>query len=502
MTPSRTDFHMTGTTRRPELMLILGSSLTVIAILAIVTFLLIREHANAMQSATRSATNIVQLIDADVLRNVELYDLSLQGLITAAQRDDLKQVSPQIRHLVLFDRSSTARFKGDLLLLDRYGNVIADSSLVEPKPGNFADRDYFLAHAFNSDTGMFISRPFKTRCDCADANQWRISFSRRISSPSGDFQGVAVASMRLAYFDELFNSLNIGTDSTLNVLDKDGIMLAQKPMLEDDNIGKNYGSRPNVIRIMREGSGSFSSVSSMDQRERLYTFSRVGNLPLTVSVALSMDEIFASWKRTAYVISGATGVLCIGLMWLTLLLCRELRLRQHAESELAQLAATDSLTGVANRRTLDKVLQREWARAQRSGKPMSVLMIDADHFKAFNDRHGHQGGDDALRVLARVINENIRRPGDLAARYGGEEFSAVLPETDTTGALRIAENIRAAVERLPPFENDESPMTVSIGLSTSTGHPAQSLENLLYTADKALYQAKRAGRNRVISAQA
>lgn len=501
MSANRTRHSTTGSTRRPELMLVLGSSLTVVAIIAIVTFLLIRERANAMQAATRGATNIVQLIDADVLRNVELYDLSLQGLIAAAQRDDLQKVSAQIRHLVLFDRSSTARFKGDVLLLDKRGEVIADSSLIAPKPGNFADREYFQAHVTNSDTGMFISRPFKSRCDCADNDQWRISFSRRISSPTGEFLGVATASMRLEYFDELFSSLNIGSGSTLNVLDKDGVLLAQKPMLTDDSIGKSFGSRPNVIRILREGSGSFVSESSMDHQDRLYTFSRVGNLPLTVSVALSMDELFASWKRTAYVISGATGVLCIGLMWLTLLLCRELRLRRHAEQELAQQAAIDALTGVANRRTLDQVLNREWFRAQRSGKPLSVLMIDADHFKSFNDRHGHQGGDDALRVLARVISENIRRPSDLAARYGGEEFSVVLAETDTAGALQIAENIRAAVEQLPPFAGDKSPITVSIGLSTSTGQPGDSLENLMYAADKALYQAKHLGRNRVVSAQ-
>src|SRR5476649_108043 len=176
MTASRTTY-IPGRTGRPELLLILGSCLTVIAILSIVTFLLIREHANAQQDATRSATTIAQLIDADVLRTVELYDLTLQGLIAAAQRDDLKQVSQQIRHLVLFDRSTTARFKGDVLLLGKHGEVLADSSSIEPKPGNFADRDYFLAHASNLDTGMFISRPFKPHCDCEDSDEWQISFS-------------------------------------------------------------------------------------------------------------------------------------------------------------------------------------------------------------------------------------------------------------------------------------------------------------------------------------
>jgi diguanylate cyclase (GGDEF)-like protein len=379
--------------------------------------------------------------------------------------------------------------------------VLADSSLIEPKPGNFADRDYFLAHAFNSDTGMFISRPFKPRCDCDDSEEWRISFSRRISSSTGEFLGVAVASMRLAYFEQLFNSLDIGNDSTLSIINDDGILLAQKPHLINDPVGKNFANRPNVMRILREGAGSFDSVSSVDHLQRLYTFSRVGNLPLTVIVALSGNEVFATWKRTAIVISGATGVLCIGLLWLTWLLCRELRLRHHAEQELALLAATDALTGVANRRTLDQTLRHEWFRAQRSGKPLSVLMVDADHFKAFNDRHGHQGGDDALRAVAKVICANVRRPGDLVARYGGEEFSVILAETDNAGARQIAEKIRVAVEQMPLVAGAETPITVSIGISTWTTEKEISLEQLLFMADKALYQAKEGGRNRVVAAQ-
>ncbi|MGY2185065.1 diguanylate cyclase [Pseudomonas sp. SDO5591_S426] len=499
MTERRTP-PASGSTGRPEILVILGSSLTVIAILSIVAFLLIREHANAQQAATRSATTVAQLIDADVLRTVELYDLTLQGLIAAAQRDDLKQVSAQVRHLVLFDRSTTARYKGDILLLDKHGEVLADSSLIEPKPGNFADRDYFLTHAFNRDSGMFISRPFKPRCDCAYSDEWQISFSRRISSPTGEFLGVAVASMRLAYFDQLFNSLDIGTGSTLAIINDDGVLLAQKPFLEGNSIGKSFATRPNVVRMLREGSGSFDSVSSVDEQQRLYTFSRVGNLPLTVIVALSGDEVFATWNRTAIVISGATGILCIALLWLTWLLCRELRLRYNAEQELAQLAATDALTGVANRRTLDQTLRHEWFRAQRSGKPMSVLMIDADHFKAFNDRHGHQAGDEALRSLAEVIGANVHRPTDLVARYGGEEFSVILAETGHEGARQIAEHIRAQVEQLPLVAPDESPMTVSIGISTWNTASDISLEQLLFLADKALYQAKERGRNRVVAA--
>ncbi|MCX7079451.1 MAG: sensor domain-containing diguanylate cyclase [Pseudomonas sp.] len=481
---------------QPEWILIFGSSLTVIAILSIVTFLLIREHGSAQLSATRAASNIVQLIDADVLHNVELYDLSLQGLISASQRTDLTLVSPQIRHLVLFDRAIAAPHKGDILLLDKHGDVLADSASVEPRTGNFADREYFQSHVQNPDSGMFISRPFRARRNDHD---WRISFSRRISSQTGEFLGIAEAAMRLSYFNQLFRSLSIDRDSSVNLISTDGFLLAQEPLLADDLIGKDFSNRPNFMRILREGNGSFSSESSRDRTQRLYTFSRVGNLPLIVVVALSTDEVFASWKRTAVLTSFATGVLCIGLLWLTWLLCLELRRRHSAEQELEQLAATDGLTGLANRRTLDQTLNLEWARAQRSGHALSLLMIDVDHFKAFNDKHGHQLGDEALTAVARVIKSNIRRPGDLAARYGGEEFAVVLPDTEGDGAARIAENIRAAIEQDELVNAQDSPITVSIGLSIWSGAQEGSPETLIFAADKALYQAKYSGRNRVVA---
>ncbi|TFB42633.1 sensor domain-containing diguanylate cyclase [Pseudomonas sp. F01002] len=497
MSVSSATSHQPIRSTRSERLLVLGSLLLVIAILSIVAFLLIRERANAEQSATRAATNIVQLIDADVLRNVELYDLSLLGLIAASQREDLKNVSPAIRHLALFDRATAAPYKGDILLLDNKGDVIADSASVEPRKGNFADREYFQSHVTNRDPSMLISRPFRSR---QAEHEWRISFSRRVSGSQGEFLGVAEAAMRLSYFDQLFNSLSIGRDSSVNLISSDGILLAQEPRLAEELIGKDFSNRPNFQRIVKEGNGSFTGVSSRYKDKHLYTFSKVGNLPLIVIVALSSDEVFASWKRTTVVVSVATIALCISLLWLTWLLSRELRLRHNAEQELAQLAATDALTGLANRRTLDQVLRHEWFRAQRSGQPLSLLMIDADHFKAFNDRHGHQAGDDALRSVAKLISDNVRRPADLVARYGGEEFSVILAETDSQGAQQIAEHIRATVEQLPLVADAESPITVSIGISTWTTSAEISLEQLLFAADKALYQAKESGRNRVVCA--
>jgi len=330
---------------RPELLLILGSGLTVTLIVIIVAALLTREHASTVQAAQRATTNITQLINADVLRNVELYDLALQGLITATTRKDLAQASPDIRHMVQFDQSTAAPFKGEVLLLDADGAVIADSSTLWPTPRNFANRDYFQAHRQNAQAGLFISRPFRIRCNCDQV--WRIAFSRRVTGPDGEFAGVAVATMRLAYFDQLFNRLTIGNGSSVNLLNNQGILLAQQPLLERDMIDKDLSDRPNFKRILREGEGSFRAISAITGTERLYTFTNVGELPLIVVVALASEDVFAPWKRAALLTSGATGVLCIGLLWLTWMLRRELRRRYRAEQVLSELAATDALTMIA-----------------------------------------------------------------------------------------------------------------------------------------------------------
>ncbi|AHG42384.1 deoxyribonuclease [Pseudomonas syringae CC1557] len=480
---------------RPEFMLILGSLLSVSAILAIVASLLLRERDDAAQTAARAAANIVRLIDADVMHNAELYDSSLQGMISSWQRDDLKDLSPELRQLVLFDRSTAASYKGDLVLLDNKGELLADSLSVTPRDDNFSDRSYFQIHRVDPSLGLHVSTPYKSRWGFKD---WCISFSRRMSGPDGKFLGVASAAMRLVYFKNLFMSQNLGTGASINLINANGILIVRYPDLEGQDLtGKDYSYGANFQRILKEGDGSFSALSTQLNTQRLYTFSRVGNLPLIVVIGQSEEEVYAVWKRNAWLVTTATGVLCLGILWLAWLLSRELRRRRRAEDALASLAATDGLTGLDNRRQLDEAMDTEWARAQRSGKCLSLLMIDVDHFKAFNERHGHQGGDEALRLIAQTIAYNIRRPGDRLARYGGEEFVVVLPETDLKGAMMIAENIRRSVESLPLFTDAQHPLTVSIGVASEVVRQGDKLETFFGIADKALYQAKNNGRNRV-----
>lgn len=175
-----------------------------------------------------------------------------------------------------------------------------------------------------------------------------------------------------------------------------------------------------------------------------------------------------------------------------------------AEEKLHLLISLDGLTGIANRRYFDEYLEREWKRAIRCGKPLSLIMCDIDYFKAYNDTYGHLNGDECLKKVALALSDTIKRPGDLVARYGGEEFAVVLPETDQHGAVIIAEILRTDVESLKIEHVNSSNskyVTISLGVAAAIPSMDSSFTELIIAADKALYQAKKEGRNRVIKSQ-
>ncbi|MFZ5841616.1 MAG: GGDEF domain-containing protein [Pseudomonadota bacterium] len=167
-------------------------------------------------------------------------------------------------------------------------------------------------------------------------------------------------------------------------------------------------------------------------------------------------------------------------------------------AELEQLAITDALTGLYNRRHLTAELEQEWSRHVRNGTRFAVLLFDADHFKSVNDRYGHPVGDEVLRQIGHCLREKIRGI-DLAARYGGEEFAVLLPGIDASHALVVAERIRLGLAALT-IDTTQGPLhfTVSIGISDSDTPGLHDADGLLQRADQALYQAKQSGRNRCI----
>ena len=168
---------------------------------------------------------------------------------------------------------------------------------------------------------------------------------------------------------------------------------------------------------------------------------------------------------------------------------------ERANARLAEMAVEDPLTGTQNRRALEQALGREWARCAEQGLPLAALMIDVDHFKRYNDHHGHLEGDRVLIEVAAQLRTELNTPVEILARYGGEEFTLLLPGATLEGASRRAEVLRDAVERA------RTGVTISVGVAVVWPTPAEGPVSLMRRADEALYEAKRQGRNRVVCAE-
>jgi len=479
--------------------LVLFTVLGLTAICAIFAALLWDDYQEARFNAFQQAGNIAALLEQDIDRNIELYDLSLQAAIDGVTDPEVMNLPPAIRQAVLFDRSATAQGMGSLLVLDESGTIILDSGSKAPRNGNFADRDYFRVHKDSvADIGLYISHPYQSRLRGGD---WSIGLSRRYNHPDGSFAGVVLGTMRLEYFKDLFNKAHVGGKGAISLAHMDGMLLMRMPYNMRD-IGRDIAAGSLLPRAAAVPVDNYE-FTAFDGIRRFYSYRRVANYPLVQCVGLSVDEVMAPWWRKSI----ATGLSLLGFCVVVLLLMLrsgiELKRRRMAETALAALATVDDLTGIANRRKLDETLVTEWRRAERDDRCFSMLMIDADFFKAYNDAYGHLEGDEVLKAIATRIKAQAGRPGDLAARFGGEEFAVLLPETDYAGARHIGEEIRRGVfdMQFAHARTGSGFVTVSIGVATLRPRHADQPASLVEAADRALYAAKAAGRNIVVGAE-
>jgi diguanylate cyclase (GGDEF)-like protein len=475
--------------------LILGSSLLMVC--AGVGLLLKGSRDVETAKASTAASNIAAAITQDLSRNIELYDLSLQGVLEGLADQDVMASSPRLRQLILFDRAATAPFLGAIFVLDSEGTVTIDSASTPPRKVNYADQEDFKEQARRPGLGLFISGPRRSR----SAGETTIGLSRRIDKPDGSFGGIVLGTLRLEYVHRLLARIRQDSRSSITLFRDDGTILMREPFNGAD-IGRVV--RPTFLLggLAAASEGEYTSLSVYDGVRRLFHYRRVGETSLVLSVGLSLQDIYADWWRKVVGISCVLAVCFAIIIALAAGLKAELRRRAAAEAALGVLAREDSLTGLANRRHFDEVLMAAWHAIHRSETPLSLLMIDVDRFKTFNDRLGHLAGDEALSALGACFRDIIRREGDLVARYGGEEFAVILPHTDADGAMRVAEILRRAVAALEIKHPgiDGGRMTVSIGIATATPMVEMTVADLIATADAALYDAKAKGRNRSINA--
>lgn len=480
---------------RPVLFVTAGVAIAAATAL-VVAASLYEMRVDAFARARDTSENLCIILQRDIERNFEIYELLIQNVADNANRPDVLHLPPELRQRVLFNEQMNARDMGVILVTDAHGNVVIDSRAVPPQPFDLSHRDYFQVQQQSDTAGLYFSKPFVS---LRDGHPMSVAMSRRVDD-DGRFAGIVVGAFRLSYFQRLLSDVTLGNHGSITLLRFDGTVLMRRPYYEAE-IGRNISGTESFAPLLLSDHGSFLGRAALDGERRLYSFRHIGQYPLIVVVGLSLDDIYAEWTRRAWTIGGGMAALDVLLILGAVLFAHQYRKRITAEQQLQRLADTDGLTGLGTRRMLDATLDIEWRRAQRCHQPLSILMIDVDHFKNYNDSYGHIAGDDVLRVVARCIKDSLRRPGDFAGRYGGEEFCVLLPNTDLQGAIQVAETIRGAIlaQNLPHAASPDGVLSVSIGVGAFDGAEVSqsTIEALVDRVDQRLYEAKTAGRNRV-----
>jgi diguanylate cyclase (GGDEF)-like protein len=489
---ARKGLFRTNAGRRPwrlSAKLLLASSIaTVIGFSTICTSVMLDMRRGEEELARQTLENLASGIDADISRNIEVYDLSLRAVASNLVMPEIKNVSKEIRHLILFDHAATAKHFGVIQVFDAQGKLTIDAASLDPAPENARDEEYFLVHRDTPDVGLYLSRPMLHR------GAFSIVLSRRIIDADGGFLGVVVGSIRFSYFHDLFGRLTLDPGDTITVLRRDRTIIMRTPF-DLDVIGKSLAEQKSwSADNLKEGT-TYAGVGPVDPTPRLYV--RSGSTKLFfVVVGKPLATILKLWQREVIRIGAIMMALIVFVVGTALFLAREIGRRAEAEEKLEELATTDALTGLKNRRKFDTEIDAEWRRAVRNQTPVAVLMIDADHFKAYNDTFGHQAGDQVLVGIAICISDTVRRAGDCPARYGGEEFAVLLPGLSAVEAFTVAETIRIKVAQWA--EDDVT--TISVGVASMTPVAPLDWPDLIEAADKALYAAKANGRNQSVVA--
>ncbi len=464
-----------------------------------------------LANANLSTVNMARALADHAEASLDLVDTILFGLVERVQNGEMA-AEPIRLHGYLGEMVRKTPVLQGLFLFDADGRWLINS-LPTPSPIlNNADREYFAFHRQHSDKGAHIGQPVRSRSSGA----WVIPVSRRLDNPDGSFAGVALATVKIEFFRAFYDSFGIGAHGTILMATDQGRFVLRRPFNEKD-IGADLSGGP-LFRLWQEKgeTGSAILTANIDKVERLYSYRHLRHYPLLIAVALSKEEVLARWRRTALVGFAGTLVLLLVLLLLGARMIGQLIERDRLQAELRgaktelektneslqRMALSDGLTGLANRRHFDQRLEAEFKRAIRDQTPIALVMIDVDYFKKFNDQHGHVEGDACLQMVARAVQAGPRRPGDIAARFGGEEFTVLLPGTDIDGAVAVAEAIHAAIAALnvPHGASPFRSVTISAGVHALTPAHGQPARTLVESADRALYQAKAEGRNRVCAA--
>jgi len=476
-------------------LVIAATLLGILVVWAITVFLVLDKR----QSLVEERRQVLGRVGSAETSQVHQYFKVIEVFLNGADHWSAKNPESDLRFDEDFARllaafSEITRQQIDIRLLDESGGVYFLPGKSDAPLHNLAQSDFFIAAAGQKEGKIFVGVPFLTPV----LKRWVIpvSFPLR-AKPHGI--SVIVAVITLKTFAELFETARDKPNGSITLLRRDGTVMARSPQVEG-MLGKSIAAGALISNLIKEKSrGDIVKVGDIDGRSRLLNYESMPDFPLITVVTADMDDILL--PSSQYAAYAGLVALALTLLMLTLAVQALLHLRLVADThmKLSSEAATDVLTGVANRRSLLRFAGNETLRAQRYGRPLSLLMLDLDRFKEVNDRFGHQWGDEVLKQAAAVI-QSVLRGTDLLGRYGGEEFAVMMPETSAEEAASVAERIREKISQIMlDTGNDKISVRVSIGVATLSPEELE-VQSLINRADAALYSAKREGRDRVVCA--
>jgi diguanylate cyclase (GGDEF)-like protein len=426
---------------------------------------------------------------------IEVIDMLLESLADRLKgADHNAETLSAINEALGNQLRRTTRIRS-IAAYDADGRLIISSQPQVPDWSDFQNGDDFGFHRQNYTDPPRIGEPQRSHA----TGEWFIPVSKRLNGVNGKFEGVLIGTISISYFSKLYERLHVFQESNITLMNSDGTLMTRYPV-DDAAIGRNFSQASWFIQTQTQGDGAIRFESPVDQVARIYGFAKVGRLPLTMFVGSSIASVLAAWRQ-AFILSSVSAVGLIGAFgvfgWR---LASQVQARQDSEVAMSRLARTDGLTGLMNRRAFDAALLTMWESASLTGKPLSLLLLDVDHFKIFNDTNGHPAGDACLVALANALRKALLRPRDFIARYGGEEFAILLPDTDEASARIVADRLRTRVAECAMDHPDapDAVVTISVGCATCRDQSARDgISAFLVGVDRALYRAKAGGRNRV-----
>jgi diguanylate cyclase (GGDEF)-like protein len=452
-----------------------------------------------LESAGIVSANLTRAMAQQAQDTFVQTDLVLASLTDWIQADGFSPALQPRLHKTFARRVQSLEQLHGLFLFDKSGHWVVTSFDNLQEGDGVADREYFAFHQQNASLIAHIGPAIRSRQN----GDWIIPVSRRVNDQDGNFQGVLLAGIKMSYFDKFFKSFSLDDKGEMALALSDGSLLARRPF-DEAQIGRALSQESLFRHDPQAKDPDTAMIRSVDGVVRLYDHQHLQAYPLIVTVAMSEEAILADWYAKAFQSCLIVALVVTGICLFGWVFVRQVRNSERIEVDLRKaqetlrlIATHDSLTGLANRRLFERALDIEFGRGARQRTPLSLILLDIDYFKRYNDTYGHVAGDHCLAEVAKVLKGCCHRKADLAVRYGGEEFAVLLPDTDLQGAMTLAGQIRQSLidKHITHSGSPTGYLTVSLGCHAFVPSSLDSIEVFIQRADAALYQAKHSGRN-------